>query len=98
MMNRLFIAVVFFAFVGCNSKRDVVVLSKNEKNEIRKVIKKELEKGVEATRIKYIDLYMGQMPDDFVIFDESGEIITREKQKENTLRDWKIIDTTLERV
>ena len=35
------------------------------------------------------------IPEDFIIKDYRGEIISREKQKEYTLRDWSIIDTTL---
>jgi hypothetical protein len=37
---------------------------------------------------------MDQIPVGLVIRDESGEIITRQQQRENTLRDWAIIERT----
>lgn len=70
-------------------------LNSAEKTKIRNDIQTELNEGIEATRTKNIELYMSQMPDDMQIHDESGEIISREKQREYALRDWAIIDTTL---
>jgi hypothetical protein len=63
--------------------------------EIKMEIQKRLNKCVEAVKTKNINLYMDLIPDDFILKDQSGEIISREKQKEYTLRDWSIIDTTL---
>ena len=63
--------------------------------EIKIDIQKQLDKCAEAVITKNINLYMDLIPDDFIIKDQSGEIISREKQKEYTLRDWSIIDTTL---
>lgn len=63
--------------------------------EIKTAIQSQLDKCVEAVNTKNIDLYMDLIPEDFVIKDQSGEIISREKQKEYTLRDWATIDTTL---
>ncbi|MEX0290085.1 MAG: hypothetical protein AB3N14_13330 [Flavobacteriaceae bacterium] len=54
-----------------------------------------LDKGVEATRSKNIEVYMENIPEDFIIYDEHGDVISREQQKAFTLRDWSIIDTTL---
>lgn len=62
---------------------------------VKAEIQAQLDKCVLAVSTKNIDLYMELMPADFIIRDESGEIITREKQREYTLRDWSIIDTTL---
>lgn len=62
---------------------------------IRLAIEGELRQGIEATKVEDIDAYMAQMPDDLVIYDESGEVISREQQRANVLRDWAIIDSTL---
>jgi len=64
-------------------------------SEIISEIQGQLDKCAKAVETKDIDLYMDLIPEDFVIFDKSGETITREKLKEYTLRDWSIIDTTL---
>ncbi len=50
---------------------------------------------MEAVNTKTINLYLDLMPPDFVIKEQTGEIISREKQKEYIVRDWAIIDTTL---
>ena len=63
--------------------------------EIKIEIQKQLDNCVQAVNTKNINLYMDLIPEDFIIKDYSGEIISREKQKEYTLRDWSIIDTTL---
>lgn len=55
----------------------------------------QLDKCAKAVETKDINLYMELIPEDFVIFDERGDTITREKLKEYTLRDWSIIDRTL---
>jgi PBP1b-binding outer membrane lipoprotein LpoB len=68
---------------------------KQSEMQIKDEIQKQLDKCVKAVETKDIELYMDQIPDDFKIYDESGEIISREKQKEYTLRDWSIIDRTL---
>lgn len=63
--------------------------------EIKIDIQKQLDKCAQAVTTKNINLYMDLIPEDFIIKDQSGEIISREKQKEYALRDWSIIDTTL---
>ena len=62
---------------------------------IQQEIQLALDKGVEATRTKDIEVYMENLPADLIIYDETGELISREQQKEYALRDWAIIDTTL---
>lgn len=74
---------------------DTEKVSLKEKTAIRQLIQQEINEGIEATKTKNIDLYMSQMPDDLIIYDESGEVISKQKQKEHALRDWAIIDTTL---
>lgn len=64
-------------------------------SQIKQEIQDQLNKCVKAVESKDIDLYMALIPPDFVIYDENGEIISREKQREYTLRDWSIIDRTL---
>ena len=66
-----------------------------EKSEIRKTIGKKVQDGVIATRDKDIDTYMAQLPEVLLIHDEEGKVISREQQREYTLRSWEIIDTTL---
>lgn len=82
--------------IGCTSNKESKDLSDAEKSEIKKIILNEINEGVEATRTKNIERYMSQMPEDLIIYDEGGKIISREKQKEYALRDWAIIDTTLQ--
>lgn len=69
--------------------------TKQSEQQVKDEIQMQLDKCVKAIETKNIELYMDQIPDDFKIYDESGEIISREKQKEYTLRDWSIIDQTL---
>jgi hypothetical protein len=81
--------------VRCSSGELPSHLSATDKATISYAIQKELDEGAEATRTENIDRYMSQFPDDFIIYDESGEVISKEKQREYALRDWDIIDTTL---
>jgi hypothetical protein len=74
---------------GCGSR------VKENESQIREEIQNQLDKCVKAIETKDIELYMDLIPEDFIIYDESGEIISREKQKEYTIRDWSIIDRTL---
>ena len=67
----------------------------DQTQKIRNEIQKEIDDSLEATRTQDIDEYMKRMPVGALIYDESGEITTREKQREYILRDWAIIDTTL---
>ena len=84
----LVIATVMSAACAPRAKRS------NEMARIRTAIAAEIAKSVEATRTENIDAYMDQIPVGLVIRDESGEIITREQQRENTLRDWHVIERT----
>jgi hypothetical protein len=43
-----------------------------------------------------IEAYMHGIPEDYVIYDESGEVITREQMRANALRDWSVISRTLD--
>ncbi len=87
LLTIFYFAVVFF--FSCKTK------SIQTDTEIKIGIQKQLDKCVQAVTTKNINLYMDLIPEDFIIKDQSGEIISREKQKEYTLRDWSIIDTTL---
>ncbi len=89
-MSRLIILSIALGFLsGCITKKG------NSDAEIKIDIQAQLDKCVQAVSTKNINMYMDLIPEDFVIKDQSGEIISREKQKEYTLRDWSIIDTTL---
>lgn len=69
--------------------------SEPEKEEIREIVRKKVRDGVIATRNKDIDTYMEQLPEDLVIYDENGEVISREQQRQYALEAWEIIDSTL---
>ena len=69
--------------------------NRQSESQIKDEIQNQLDKCVKSVETKDIELYMDLIPDDFVIYDESGEIISRDKQREYTLRDWSIIDRTL---
>ena len=64
--------------------------------EIQQEIQKQLALCAEAVKTKNIQLYMDLIPKDFVLKDQSGEIISRELQKKYTLRDWSIIEKTIQ--
>lgn len=63
--------------------------------QVKSEIQKQLDKCVLAVQTKDIELYMSLIPDDFILYDENGEVITREMQRNYALRDWSIIDSTL---
>ena len=87
LLTTLFFATAFlFSCKTKNSQTDT---------QIKIDIQKQLDKCVQAVTTKNINLYMDLIPEDFIIKDQRGEIISREKQREYTLRDWSIIDTTL---
>lgn len=67
----------------------------NSASTARAEIEAAITRGVEATRAQDIDAYMAEIPADVVVRDESGEVITRERQRANTLRDWGVISKTL---
>ncbi|MBG6129013.1 ketosteroid isomerase-like protein [Aquimarina sp. EL_43] len=96
-MKNIFVLGFLFLIISmsCDSNKKSTILTESEKATIRKIIQRNIDKGIEATRTKDIEAYMSQLPEDLVIYDESGEIISRDKQKEYALRDWAIIDTTL---
>jgi ketosteroid isomerase-like protein len=62
----------------------------------RQLIEAEIARGVEATKSEDIEAYMHGIPEDYVIYDESGEVITREQMRANALRDWSVISRTLD--
>ena len=87
--------IIIFLFVRCDTKSKQLNLTEQDKKSIESLIQEEINIMILAVNNKDIDTYMKKIPEDFVIYDNSGEIITREKQKEYTLRDWSIIDNTL---
>jgi hypothetical protein len=95
-MEKILSTTLFLSLLilGCKSDRDSP-WTETEKNAVRLEIQKNIDEGLKATRSKDIEGYMKRLPKELVIYDESGEIISREKQREYVLRDWAIIDTTL---
>ncbi|WP_373495804.1 hypothetical protein [Aquiflexum sp.] len=79
----------FLIALGCSTN------GTESESQIRDEIQHQLDRCVLAVATKDIELYMSLIPEDFVIYDQSGEIISREVQKEYTIRDWSIIDRTL---
>lgn len=63
--------------------------------DVRRQIEASLQRTVGATLRKDVDAYMAELPADLEIHDESGEIVTREAQRANVLRDWSVIPRTL---
>lgn len=86
---------IILLLVQCKSNNKDTNLTQKEKENIIGSIQNEISIMIQAVNNKDIETYMKKMPDDFVIYDNSGEIITREKQREYTLRDWSIIEKTL---
>lgn len=94
-----YISILLYSFLlfffNCKVNTPSTELSITEKSSIQKAIRKNLDDGLNATINKDIEGYASRFPPDLIIYDESGEIISKEKQKEYALRDWAIIDTTL---
>ena len=84
-MKRSFL--LLFCLINCLDNTD---------SQVKGEIQASLDQCVLAVRTKNIDLYMEGIPDDFKIKDQNGALITKEMQREYALRDWAIIDTTLE--
>lgn len=90
MMTRLLLlaAVMSAALPGCATRQ-------TPDADVRRQIDASLQRTVRATMSKDIDAYMAELPPDLEIRDESGEIVTREQQRRNVLRDWSVIPQTL---
>ena len=71
------------------------LISIGERTLIRSEIEHQISLGLTATRTKDIDLYMSLLPADLILRDPNGNEISRLEQRENALRDWSIIDSTL---
>lgn len=93
MKKNIFVILLMITLMGCINQ--VADFTESEKRDIHKLIKNNIYAGIEATRNKDVETYMSLLPEDLLIYDENGEVITWEKQKEYVLRDWAIIDTTL---
>ncbi len=93
-MKNLSILFIALLLLSC-AESQKSTLSPYQKELITNEIQELINDGVEATTTKDIERYMSLLPADLVIYDESGEIISREQQREYALRDWAIIDTTL---
>ena len=63
---------------------------------IQQQIEAEIARSVAATRNEDIDAYMDGLPEDLVIYDESGAVVTRDEQRARALRDWAVITRTLD--
>jgi hypothetical protein len=88
-MKKFFALTFFLALAGCASQPPAEV-------DVKALIQASLDRTSRATSSEDIDAYMAELPPDFSIVDESGEIITRDKQKEYVLRDWSVIEKTLD--
>ena len=62
---------------------------------VRASIEQSIARSVEATRTEDIDAYMAEIPNDFVLYDESGAIVGQEQQRADVLRDWSVIPKTI---
>ena len=94
---RLVIPVLFLA-AGC-AQSDAGVGPKTgacDVPAIREKINDARQRGVEATRNEDIDLYMDGIPDDFRVEEDDGTVNTKEQLRQYALRNWAVIDRTLE--
>ena len=87
---RLTSAYLALTIIACGCSR-----RQNSIEAVRVSIQRQLDRSVEATRVKDIDTYMDCFPEDFTLKDEQGNTITREELRKNILRDWSIIPRTL---
>ena len=62
---------------------------------VRASIEQSIARSVEATRTEDIDAYMAEIPNDFVLYDESGAVVGQEQQRADVLRDWSVILKTI---
>lgn len=79
--------VVAFLFGACAGESEDAL--------VRSEIEAAIARGVEATRVQDIDAYMALIPEDAVLYDGDGTIVTRDALRANALRDWSIIPRTL---
>jgi hypothetical protein len=80
--------------LGCSPSPDAAP-SRTGSEAVRALIEAEVARGIRATWEKDIDAFMDGVPLDYRIYDESGEVITREQLRANTLRNWAVIPRTL---
>lgn len=92
MCRLVWTIALLLALTGCQESREP------DLEAVRAAIDEQLQQGVTATREQDIDLYMEGLPEGLAIYDESGEVISREQQRANILRDWAIIPRTLDLV
>jgi len=76
------------AVIGACSREPA---KENDRNQIQAA----LDRSAEATRAKDIDAFMAEIPDDMVLRDDTGGVITRGQLRTNILRDWGIIPKTI---
>ena len=62
---------------------------------VRAAIQSQIDRCVEATRVKDIDAYMDCISSDWELKSESGAASSRDELRANALRDWSIIPRTL---
>ncbi len=81
--------------LGCSQSQDDA-LPRPTPEAVRALIEAEIALGVSATWKQDIDAFMDGVPSGYVIHDESGQLITREQLRANTLRNWAVIPRTLD--
>lgn len=89
------LAVSVAVALGCESSPDADPSPTNPQA-VQALIEAEIALGVRATWDQDIDAFMDGVPPDYRIEDESGEVITREMLRANTLRNWAVISRTLD--
>ena len=87
-MSKHFIFCILFLVAACAHKPDT-------EQTIRTQIEESIARNLDATKRKDIDAYMAEIPGDFVLYDESGTVVSRDQQRADVLRDWSIILKTL---
>ena len=89
-LRRLISTCLLWATVACGCS-----CHENSTNVVRASIQNQIDRSVQATRVKDINTYMDCIPSDWTLKDEQGATIARDELRKNILRDWSIIPRTL---
>lgn len=89
---RQILVVLSIVVPGCNSRSDAAKTDSG--TPVRSAIQTQIDRSLDATRRKDIDVFIDGFVPDFQILTPDGHRITREDLRANTVRDWAIIPVT----
>jgi ribosomal protein S19E (S16A) len=76
--------------LGCNRS-----VESNSPENVQRLIQAQIDRGLEGTRTKNIDLYMSVIPEGWSLLDEAGHTVTRDELRRGVLEQWAIIEKTI---